>query len=243
MKMTKRYILLFFMKYVWMSKIAMYDLYYSYIFSRNLIEKRMKNVYINILITLGVCKYIPRVSGVGSCTRVYWPQSLLPSSLHCLSSQHQHDLIPLHPRRLHSFFWWVNSCVEVRLWMEIWGTGGLQLEDLSSPAHLVLGQPASLDCDYRLGNSSLYSVKWYKDGEEFFRFMPSMLRSFEVFHVAGVSLDVRKRNLGYNHHLFMVLAGVQWQQESLPDECQQRQRRSLQVPLTYREIVLTQTNI
>ena len=66
------------------------------------------------------------------------------------------------------------------------------MEDLSSPAHLVLGQPASLDCDYRLGNSSLYSVKWYKDGEEFFRFMPSMDTQIEVFPVRGVSVDVSR---------------------------------------------------
>ena len=67
---------------------------------------------------------------------------------------------------------------------------GLQLEELSSPAHLVLGQSASLVCNYNLANSSLYSLKWYKNGQEFFRFMPSLARSFEVFHVVGVNLDV-----------------------------------------------------
>ena len=55
---------------------------------------------------------------------------------------------------------------------------------------LVLGQSAHLGCHYNLGNSSLYSVKWYKNGQEFFRFMPSMARTFEVFHVRGVNLDV-----------------------------------------------------
>ena len=54
----------------------------------------------------------------------------------------------------------------------------------------MLGQSAHLGCDYSLANSSLYSVKWYKNGQEFFRFMPSMARIFEVFHVSGVNLDV-----------------------------------------------------
>ena len=54
----------------------------------------------------------------------------------------------------------------------------------------VLGQSAQLGCQYSLANSSLYSVKWYKNGQEFFRYMPSMARTFEVFHVSGVSLDV-----------------------------------------------------
>ena len=58
----------------------------------------------------------------------------------------------------------------------------------------MLGQSAHLGCDYNLGNSSLYSVKWYKNGQEFFRFMPSMSRSFEVFHVSGVNLDVSDRS-------------------------------------------------
>ena len=58
------------------------------------------------------------------------------------------------------------------------------------PKQLILGQSASLVCNYDLEMSKLYSVKWYKDGKEFFRFMPSMDNKIEVFNVRGVNVDV-----------------------------------------------------
>ena len=61
---------------------------------------------------------------------------------------------------------------------------------ITSPAHLILGRSASLQCNYRLHNSSLYSVKWYKDGKEFYRYMPGLERQFEVFSVPGVNIEV-----------------------------------------------------
>ena len=55
---------------------------------------------------------------------------------------------------------------------------------------LILGQSSILECKYELEGSKLYSVKWYKNGEEFFRFMPSMENKYEVFRVSGVNIDV-----------------------------------------------------
>ena len=56
--------------------------------------------------------------------------------------------------------------------------------------YMMSGHSASLVCKYDLQNSSLYSVKWYKNGQEFFRFMPSMSPATEVFAVPGVIIDV-----------------------------------------------------
>ena len=64
------------------------------------------------------------------------------------------------------------------------------MKGLSVPKQLILGQSASLVCNYDLEMSKLYSVKWYKDGQEFFRFMPSMDNKVEVFTVRGVNVDV-----------------------------------------------------
>ena len=61
---------------------------------------------------------------------------------------------------------------------------------LSVPPQLILGQSASLKCNYDLDGSKLYSVKWYKNGEEFYRYMPAMERQYDVFDVAGVNIDV-----------------------------------------------------
>ena len=75
----------------------------------------------------------------------------------------------------------------------ITGGGSLSMRGLRVPNQLILGQSALLGCDYDLEDSRLYSVKWYKDGKEFFRFMPSMEHKVQVFHVDGVSVDVRVR--------------------------------------------------
>ena len=64
------------------------------------------------------------------------------------------------------------------------------MKGLTVPKQLILGQSARLGCNYNLENSKLYSVKWYKDGQEFFRFMPSMENKIEVFQVNGVHVDV-----------------------------------------------------
>ncbi|KAK1130885.1 hypothetical protein K0M31_017189 [Melipona bicolor] len=49
-----------------------------------------------------------------------------------------------------------------------------------------------LRCEYDLGGEELYSVKWYKDGAEFFRFMPSSMPAGRDFSVDGVYVDVNK---------------------------------------------------
>ena len=66
------------------------------------------------------------------------------------------------------------------------------MKGLSVPGQLILGGSANLGCNYALAGSKLYSVKWYKDGQEFFRFMPSMDTQIEVFPVRGVSVDVSR---------------------------------------------------
>lgn len=49
-----------------------------------------------------------------------------------------------------------------------------------------------LKCEYDLGGEDLYSVKWYKDGAEFFRFMPGSRPPGRNFSVDGIYVDVNK---------------------------------------------------
>ncbi|XP_026666660.1 uncharacterized protein LOC108632931 isoform X2 [Ceratina calcarata] len=50
----------------------------------------------------------------------------------------------------------------------------------------------TLRCEYDLGGEDLYSVKWYKDGAEFFRYMPDSRPPGRDFPVDGVYVDVNK---------------------------------------------------
>ena len=38
-----------------------------------------------------------------------------------------------------------------------------------------VGQDLSLMCNYQVMGDSLYSIKWYRDDQEFFRFIPAGL--------------------------------------------------------------------
>ena len=91
------------------------------------------------------------------------------------------------------------------------GCGSLSMKGLTVPGQLILGSGASLGCDYNLEGSKLYSVKWYKDGQEFFRFMPSMDNKIEVFSVRGVSIEVSEGNFNLN----MIASSVNWEQQSI----------------------------
>lgn len=56
-----------------------------------------------------------------------------------------------------------------------------------------LHQAATLTCNFELGDGKLYSVKWYKDENEFFRYMPDNNPQILTFPQNGVSLDVSTR--------------------------------------------------
>jgi len=48
----------------------------------------------------------------------------------------------------------------------------------------------TLHCKFDTGGDSLYSVKWYKDDHEFFRYTPGLSPQTLVFDLDGVNVDV-----------------------------------------------------
>lgn len=54
----------------------------------------------------------------------------------------------------------------------------------------VLGSNTNLECAYDLEGENLYSVKWYKDGDEFFRYQPKSTPKIQVFEKQGIYIDV-----------------------------------------------------
>jgi len=59
------------------------------------------------------------------------------------------------------------------------------------PKHVVVGENIRLECNFNLDNEKLYSVKWYKDGNEFYRYEPKEKPPAMSFNLPGVTAIVR----------------------------------------------------
>ncbi|XP_047738319.1 uncharacterized protein LOC108680069 [Hyalella azteca] len=57
------------------------------------------------------------------------------------------------------------------------------------PDYALRGGSARLTCDYDAGESSLYSVRWFKDDLEFYRYVPRSVPSYQVFQRQGFVVD------------------------------------------------------
>ncbi|XP_065093322.1 uncharacterized protein LOC135713992 [Ochlerotatus camptorhynchus] len=66
----------------------------------------------------------------------------------------------------------------------------LQLTAVRIPEHVTKNSTVQLECTYDLNGEQLYSVKWYKDGNEFFRFVPRDNPPAQLFLLTGVSVDL-----------------------------------------------------
>ena len=79
------------------------------------------------------------------------------------------------------------------------GIGPFQMGKVEMEEPFIIGQHGVLKCSYDLEGSELYSVKWYKDGKEFYRFMPTVSDHRDVFSVAGVTIDQQQSNKNILH--------------------------------------------
>ena len=71
------------------------------------------------------------------------------------------------------------------------GRWSLKIRGVEVPPSVQRGQAATLRCLYDMDGDQLYSVKWYKDGTEFYRYMPSAPRPKTVFpDVPGADVNV-----------------------------------------------------
>merc|ERR1712013_948902 len=69
---------------------------------------------------------------------------------------------------------------------------GIQLIEKSIPSHAIKGEDVVLECSYDLQGDSLYSVKWYRNGQEFYRYIPTDKPSTVVFRKPGLIVDEYK---------------------------------------------------
>lgn len=76
---------------------------------------------------------------------------------------------------------------------------GLKWVRVHVPEYRFPGENALLQCDYELGNDALYSVKWYKEHEEFYSFLPKQKPPAHSYRVEGVNVDVSKSTFFFTH--------------------------------------------
>ena len=60
------------------------------------------------------------------------------------------------------------------------------------PPHTVSLLPVLLECRFDMEGEPLYSVKWYKDGHEFYRYVPTDTPQHFSFRVHGVHVLVSR---------------------------------------------------
>ncbi|XP_067009518.2 cell adhesion molecule 1 [Anabrus simplex] len=66
----------------------------------------------------------------------------------------------------------------------------LRLVEVRIPVHTVRNHSATLECHFDLEDEALYSVKWYKDGNEFYRYVPRDLPPAQLFPLPGVTVEI-----------------------------------------------------
>ncbi|KAL7725720.1 hypothetical protein ACLKA6_018551 [Drosophila palustris] len=71
----------------------------------------------------------------------------------------------------------------------------LTMTEIRIPKHIMRHEDAILGCKFDLDGESLYSVKWYKDGFEFYRYVPRDMPPGQVFPLPGVDVENKSKVL------------------------------------------------
>lgn len=84
--------------------------------------------------------------------------------------------------------WTVHSVIWILLYAK--GALCLRMKSLSVPDPVVVGQTIKLTCLFELEGDTLYSIKWYRNDVEFFRFVPRDNPPGQYFPMDGVHVDM-----------------------------------------------------
>ncbi|XP_066144472.1 uncharacterized protein [Euwallacea fornicatus] len=86
----------------------------------------------------------------------------------------------------------VRQCLILVFSMTIFGVYGLKDIRVNIPLGVQVGETVVLQCTYDLEHEPLYTVKWYKGNNEFYRYIPKELPSTRVFVLPGIDVDLSK---------------------------------------------------
>ncbi|XP_031364074.1 uncharacterized protein LOC102680028 [Apis dorsata] len=83
----------------------------------------------------------------------------------------------------------LSSIIAISAFMLHSGIVALRMTALQIPQHVVLNETVRMQCNFNLDKELLYSVKWYKDGHEFYRYVPRDVPMVQTFRVPGVDVN------------------------------------------------------
>ncbi|CAG2162098.1 unnamed protein product [Oppiella nova] len=72
----------------------------------------------------------------------------------------------------------------------------LQTVRITAPDYVRFGDPLWLNCSCDLQLQQIYSIKWFKDNQEFYRFIVSEANPKTWYNTSGVYPDPVKSNKG-----------------------------------------------
>ncbi|XP_071535732.1 uncharacterized protein [Panulirus ornatus] len=72
---------------------------------------------------------------------------------------------------------------------------GLRVTKVEVPRYLIVGQRANLRCHLALEGEVLYSLKWWKDGKQFYQYIPQNDPPAVVFTVPGITINPARSGL------------------------------------------------
>lgn len=76
----------------------------------------------------------------------------------------------------------------------------LKLMELSVPTHKLVGEEVKLVCKFDMEGDTLYSVKWYRNEQEFYRFVPNDRPKLQIFPQKGIRVE---RSKSSRQHVFL----------------------------------------
>ncbi|XP_054167273.1 uncharacterized protein LOC128964661 [Oppia nitens] len=68
----------------------------------------------------------------------------------------------------------------------------INLEAIDVPDQTQAGESIEMTCSFELDNEKLYSVKWYKNDEEFYRYVPADFPPAQYLPMPGIRVDLSR---------------------------------------------------
>jgi len=101
-------------------------------------------------------------------------------------------------------------CVNVFITCGINLSSSLKILMLDVPSPAIVGESVELTCSYDLEGDKLYSVKWYKNDAEFYRYVPKDWPPGQFLPMNGIRVDLSRSNKRsvYLKHVDLFSEGI-----------------------------------